>query len=193
MKICKKCGCEFSIYTKIDGKARNLKNRTKCLDCLSFGESPYSRRTEEQKLAARRDKVKKYYHKKRTVDGYCPITYRSECRKQQIIDIIGGCQMCGYDKLQRNLSFHHLRDKEFGINVRAFQHTPDKILDEIRKCILVCHNCHGEIHGGMIEEIVIKSAHDILLQKLKDMTGFTKPNYETKSGDSSHGSSKPTA
>lgn len=24
--------------------------------------------------------------------------------------------------------------------------------DEIKKCVVLCHNCHGELHEGLIEE-----------------------------------------
>jgi predicted HNH restriction endonuclease len=26
-----------------------------------------------------------------------------------------------------------------------------KIVDELRKTVLVCHNCHGEIHEGLVD------------------------------------------
>lgn len=37
MKVCNICGKEFPIWSLIDGKKRNFKNRKHCLDCVPFG------------------------------------------------------------------------------------------------------------------------------------------------------------
>ena len=41
-----------------------------------------------------------------------------------------------------------IRDKEFGI-AETFRHF-DAILEEAKKCELVCANCHAEIHAGFV-------------------------------------------
>jgi hypothetical protein len=73
--------------------------------------------------------------------------------KQRMVDAMGGkCQICGYDKCNSALSFHHLdpsiKDIGFG-GVRANPIAWVKIVQELRKCILLCHNCHNEVHDGM--------------------------------------------
>jgi hypothetical protein len=65
----------------------------------------------------------------------------------------GSCQICGYDKYIGNLVFHHLipSHKTSGVS-RLINSTAawSIILKEADKCVLVCSNCHGEIHAGII-------------------------------------------
>ena len=65
----------------------------------------------------------------------------------------GKCTICGYDKCQRALSFHHLdpKQKNFGISMSGLTRSWDKIKKEIDKCILFCANCHMELHEGMTQ------------------------------------------
>ena len=59
------------------------------------------------------------------------------------------CEMCGYDKYPEILVFHHKNksEKSKGINVlmKTLTNT-DTIKQEIEKCMLLCANCHSEIH-----------------------------------------------
>lgn len=59
----------------------------------------------------------------------------------------GKCSVCGYDKCMDALQFHHLdpAEKEFSLSTMR-QANLDKIRKEMEKCILVCANCHYEIH-----------------------------------------------
>lgn len=71
--------------------------------------------------------------------------------KKMLVDEFGGkCSKCGYDKYIGALEFHHLdpKEKEFNIasrNTRSYE----KLREEAEKCILVCSNCHKEIHAGL--------------------------------------------
>lgn len=72
--------------------------------------------------------------------------------KKQMVDYKGGsCQMCGYKKYMGALEFHHIDPKQKDFNLsRMKQYTfNDKVTNELDKCILVCSNCHREIHGGL--------------------------------------------
>lgn len=69
--------------------------------------------------------------------------------KKQAIEYKGGsCQKCGYNKCPGALTFHHLdpNEKEFGISAGGVTRSFEKIKTELDKCILVCQNCHAEIH-----------------------------------------------
>lgn len=71
--------------------------------------------------------------------------------KQKAIDYKGGkCIYCGYSKCNRSLDFHHRipKDKEFGIGGKKVSWERMKV--ELDKCDLVCRNCHGELHAGII-------------------------------------------
>lgn len=73
--------------------------------------------------------------------------------KERMVSAMGGkCQCCGYNKCNASLSFHHIdpskKDLSFG-TARANPVSWKKLVSELKKCILVCHNCHGEIHSGL--------------------------------------------
>ena len=75
---------------------------------------------------------------------------RGKIRKQNMIDKMGGkCSICGYSKFLGALEFHHVNqsNKEFGLDCRRFSNTSQEKLDiEAAKCIILCANCHAEIH-----------------------------------------------
>lgn len=65
--------------------------------------------------------------------------------------VLGGkCCKCG-DSRAYVLCFHHTdtENKDFYISeMRARKVRLDDLIKEISKCILVCHNCHREIHSN---------------------------------------------
>ena len=63
---------------------------------------------------------------------------------------VNGCSICGYNKCNRSLEFHHRdpNEKDFGISSSKVL-SWDKIKIELDKCDLVCSNCHGEIHDEL--------------------------------------------
>lgn len=73
--------------------------------------------------------------------------------KQRMIDAMGGqCSICGYSRCPEALAFHHLdpSQKDFGFGaMRANPKSWPKIVEELRKCVLVCARCHIEVHAGM--------------------------------------------
>jgi len=76
--------------------------------------------------------------------------------KARLIKHKGGeCSICGYNRCQGSLSFHHLieEDKSFGIGDRKGGPWKE-LLEETKKTILVCNNCHGEIHAGLHDHII---------------------------------------
>ena len=75
--------------------------------------------------------------------------------KQKLVEALGSqCQICTYNKCNSALDFHHIdpAEKDFSIsscskNAAAW----DKIIQEVKKCILLCSNCHRELHDGLIK------------------------------------------
>ena len=68
--------------------------------------------------------------------------------KIQAIKLMGGkCSICGYDKCVDALEFHHRNPKEKDFKLGSGNTISwDEYKEEALKCILVCSNCHKEIH-----------------------------------------------
>lgn len=76
---------------------------------------------------------------------------RWENYKIRFIEIKGehcSCSICGYNKCLAALEFHHLdsEEKDFQIS-KGYSYSFERIKKELEKCILVCANCHREIHN----------------------------------------------
>ena len=72
-------------------------------------------------------------------------------RKLDLIQKFGGkCSVCGYNKNSSALDFHHINPKEklFALDLRSLSNRKQSVIDlEVKKCILVCRNCHSELHN----------------------------------------------
>ena len=74
-------------------------------------------------------------------------------RKQNLISVFGSkCCICGFNSYPEALDFHHVNpeEKEFPLSSNVMK-SLEKQLEESKKCILVCANCHRGIHAGYIE------------------------------------------
>lgn len=75
--------------------------------------------------------------------------------KLKVIQSMGGCcQICGYNKCPEAMDLHHIdptqKEISFGrvtANPKAWKST---IIPELKKCILLCSNCHREFHSGYV-------------------------------------------
>lgn len=115
---CFYCGKEFDLTGKQGGQ-----NRQFCFDCIPEGLD----RKERDKI--RRNLVIKMLNK----------------QKLQM-----GCSKCGYNKCPQALEWHHPNDdKNFDPATKARDGSIKGYLayqEEIKKCILLCSNCHREEH-----------------------------------------------
>lgn len=74
---------------------------------------------------------------------------RSNKHKLFLIKHLGGkCQTCGYKKCIAALTFHHIDPnlKNFSISQKLSKSLP-ALIEEANKCILLCNNCHAELHA----------------------------------------------
>lgn len=81
-------------------------------------------------------------------------------RKACLIAIMGNkCCICGYNKCNAALEFHHLNpdEKGYGIGAKGTTHKLESDLEEIQKCILVCANCHREIENNLYDNVDLQS------------------------------------
>lgn len=72
--------------------------------------------------------------------------------KDRLVYIMGDkCCICGYNKTNNALEFHHMdpTKKDFSLSQKS-NISFARAKEEIKKCILVCANCHREIHAGLL-------------------------------------------
>lgn len=78
------------------------------------------------------------------------ITILRRAMKKEAVKRKGGkCQLCGYSKNIAALQFHHIdpSTKQFGLAENGIVKSWDKYWEEAQKCMLICANCHAEIHS----------------------------------------------
>jgi 5-methylcytosine-specific restriction endonuclease McrA len=71
-----------------------------------------------------------------------------------MVEYKGGCCVrCGYKKYQGALEFHHTDPNEKDFNPSQLKNYSfnERLKNELDKCILVCSNCHREIHDEIIK------------------------------------------
>ena len=75
--------------------------------------------------------------------------------KEEWLAILGdlgmdSCSACGYSKCFAALDFHHRlpSEKTELITRILYEKVTDKRLEEIKKCVVLCSNCHREAHNG---------------------------------------------
>ena len=77
--------------------------------------------------------------------------YRQDI-KRQLVEYKGGkCQICGYDKCQEALEFHHLDPNEKSFQISGGTKSFESLKPEVDKCVLLCANCHRELHAGLVQ------------------------------------------
>ncbi len=170
--ICEKCNSTFPQSIIIDGKRKYLHQRRFCTTCSPLNKKntkdiikyPPARLingiTHKTCRGCRTELpfIEEYFYtnsewgKTRALCKKCSRKSKNNKNnnlKKWAVDLLGGkCKICGYQKNIGSLDFHHLDPsrKDFGI---ANKKSKLKIQQEIKKCILVCKNCHGEIHAGL--------------------------------------------
>lgn len=106
---------------------------------------------------------------------------RALVRKLELLAERGNkCEICGYNKNIAALDFHHLnpKNKSIQLDSRHLSNTStEKISEEFKKCIVVCANCHRELHNAQLDKNnisnlleEIKSKHASVFEKKKKMS-----------------------
>ena len=74
-------------------------------------------------------------------------------RKLDCIKYKGGkCSICGYNKYYGALEFHHLDPNMKENGKQAITNIKKEFLyEELDKCVLLCSNCHREVHANLIQ------------------------------------------
>lgn len=79
---------------------------------------------------------------------------KATLRKNKLLNHIGHheCVRCGYSLNAAALNFHHIDNKDFQISSNQFNATreiPSEIIKELKKCELICTNCHTIEHSDV--------------------------------------------
>ena len=102
------------------------------------------------------------------------VTQSRRLTKIKLIEYKGGqCEVCGYNKrIPSAYDFHHSdpREKIFGIS-NGNTLGIETMKKEVDKCILLCKNCHAEIHDTIIDVDIL---WDKALQQTSNGKIFTK-------------------
>ena len=82
-------------------------------------------------------------------DSYTYVKEHRKRIKEELIAYKGGkCEICGYDICIAALDFHHINpeEKDFAISNSNIYKNIEALKQEVDKCMLVCANCHRELH-----------------------------------------------
>ncbi len=91
-------------------------------------------------------------YKDRAVYLIQAVTRRRKRVRQMALEHKGAkCEICGYRRCPEALEFHHRSGKkDFGISQKGYTRSWERVRAELNKCVLVCANCHREIHTGLV-------------------------------------------
>lgn len=105
----------------------------------------------DKPLKGKQTKFCSSFCKNNSLQSYKAQQARGLKRKKLIVKKFGGhCSVCGYGKNLSALTFHHInpKKKSFQLDLRSLSNRKQSRIDiEAKKCILVCNNCHAEMHN----------------------------------------------
>ena len=111
---------------------------------------PYKDKKKAKEYSKRWNKAYYSKHKKEEIE-------RSKARKKMLREWFNkykknlSCSKCG-ENHTACLEFHHLNEKEksFGIShsIESMGYSKEKMMNEIKKCIVLCSNCHRKLHSN---------------------------------------------
>lgn len=79
---------------------------------------------------------------------------------------VNGCSICGYNKCNRALCFHHVEPKTKKFEIRVGRIRFSGLQEEVGKTICLCLNCHARVHE-LEERIYDLEKSDKLTKKKK--------------------------
>src|SRR5260221_8060048 len=88
----------------------------------------------------------------------------TDLKKAAVLQLGGKCCRCGYDKCLQALEFDHINPKEKKYEItgllRAKKHLRPLLQEELKKCQLLCANCHREktMANNLLNDAVIEPA-----------------------------------
>ena len=112
-----------------------------------------------QKIFVRKSKVHRYCSERCQRKGWfledpsrlerCALLFKKKRQQMKLkaIEYKGGkCEVCGYRKHPCALDFHHKGKKDSDMTKLIRSNNWKNIKKELKKCSLLCSNCHRELH-----------------------------------------------
>lgn len=100
-------------------------------------------------------------------------------RKVELIEMMGGCcENCGYNKNVSAFDFHHIdpTQKDYQLDMRTLSNNRmDKLLTEVKKCKLLCANCHRELHSPDLDLTLVKELIKNVDESVLEIKPIGKP------------------
>ena len=159
MPVCAKCQQHFPNWIKIDGSTKNISKRKYCLECSPYGLHNTIKLEGRKYLCSRCGETdsSKFSKGRFTECKKCRSKYNETKllqNKQKSVEYLGGkCVCCRYNKYPCSLDFHHVdptqKDKNFSTKLHW---SWERLKEELKKCVLLCSNCHRAFHSGYITE-----------------------------------------
>ena len=155
MPTCTQCQQPFPLTVYVEGKARNLQRRKRCLACAPFG-SETARSREVGTLRPCIICGREVGSRRRRCNS-CTTKIRRLRMKLRALAYLGGkCSRCGWDKHLAGLQFHHQspKGKDFSIGNVAHKGWA-AIRAELDKCVILCACCHCIEHSDRYDNPVL--------------------------------------
>ena len=149
-KICRECKEEkpieeFTKHKRMKGGYDNI-----CKECNRIHASKWNEENPDKyKL-----RCKRWYRANKTQEAI-----KKRKKYEEFVNYVASlkdgksCIICGYNKEPQILHYHHRNQllKSFDIsdsisNKKLIKENPEILLEEIKKCDLLCPNCHYELH-----------------------------------------------
>ena len=97
----------------------------------------------------------KFYGHKKSICAKCHNDYnhkKGREKRLKALEYLGQkCKLCDFDKYSCSLDIHHLDSKEKDPAFNTMRYWSWKRLEkELKKCVLLCKNCHAAVHNGHI-------------------------------------------
>lgn len=111
---------------------------------------------------------------------------------KKIYAIIGtSCSICGYDKCSNALEFHHINpfEKEYTI-AQILNRNINFIKQELDKCILICANCHRQLHENDIGLYTVLTKQQLKAKENYEMRKSFIMQFKTKCKNCGYNNSK---
>lgn len=156
VKTCSVCGRTMNVKMFYRWKYSKDGLRSQCKECCKVANKQYYDTHSEELVEYQRyyvtnnfDKVANYQHKywednKASLKEY---NRMSRSAKREFVNgLKTNCVKCGESR-KYIIDFHHKNPSEKTFEISdIFRRSEEEVINEVKKCVCLCRNCHGEFH-----------------------------------------------